>query len=181
MYREQEKRGTALESFQGDYVGFLKDCQLEIGIAPLSEDNLRRVYELAQRTNQLNFSGNRYQAARLSEVMSSALLETFVIDCRDRFGDYGIVGFAIVDSRVPRLLDLMFSCRVQGKRVEHAVLAYLLKSFMSGNHRDFYVNYRQTPKNAATGKVFDELGFEFDAEDDSVTSLVFRHDSPIPD
>ena len=98
--------------------------------------NLKRVYELAQRTNQLNFSGNRYQEAQLVEIMGSDFLETYVIDCSDRFGDYGIVGFGVVDIRVPLLLDLMFSCRIQGKRVEHAVLSFLLKRFVSGKKQD---------------------------------------------
>src|SRR5207249_5525715 len=101
MYREQERRKTVMEVYKGDYVGFLRDCSMEIGIAPLEATNLRRVYELAQRTNQLNFSGNRYEEAQLTEIMQSSSLETCVIDCSDRFGNYGIVGFAVVDDRVP--------------------------------------------------------------------------------
>ena len=50
----------------------------------------------------------------------------------DRFGSYGVIGFSIVDRREPRMTDLMFSCRVQSKRVEHAFLAYLLGKYISG-------------------------------------------------
>jgi hypothetical protein len=34
--------------------------------------------------------------------MTSASFETYVIDCSDRFGEYGIVEFAVVDIREPR-------------------------------------------------------------------------------
>jgi len=181
MYREQQQRQAVAESFQGDYIGFLRDCHMEVGIRPLDAANLKRVYELAQRTNQLNFSGNRYPENQLAEILRSAYLETYVIHCKDRFGDYGIVGFAVVDTRVPRLLDLMFSCRVQGKRVEHAVLCFLLQRFVSGKAQDFYANYRKTAKNAPSGKVFEEMGFEFVAENEGVLSLAFRQGRDIVD
>jgi FkbH-like protein len=181
MYREQEQRHTALESHEGRYIEFLRNCQMRVGIRPLDAANLRRVYELAQRTNQLNFSGSRYLEAQLVEIMRSTVLETFVIDCSDRFGQYGIVGFAVVDIREPRLLDLMFSCRIQGKRVEHAVLGFLLKRFMQLKEQEFFANYRRTSKNAASGKVFEEMGFESVAADEAGDSLVFRKGREILD
>lgn len=181
MYREQRQRQTALESFQGDYTGFLRDCHMEVGIRPLDGENLKRVYELAQRTNQLNFSGNRYPEDQLTEIMRSPSLETYVIYCNDRFGDYGIVGFAVADTRVPRLLDLMFSCRVQGKRVEHAVLCFLLQRFVSGKAQDFYANYRKTARNAPSGKVFEEMGFECVTDNEGLLSLVFHKGREIVD
>jgi FkbH-like protein len=181
MYREQQHRETVLEGFKGDYFGFLRDCRMEVDIQPLGDGNLKRVYELAQRTNQMNFSGNRYQEAELVEIMRSPYLETYVIHCKDRFGDYGIVGFAVVDTRVPRLLDLMFSCRVQAKRVEHAILTFLLQRFVSDSGNDFFANYRKTAKNAASGKVFEEMGFEPTAENEEVPSLIFRRTREIPD
>ena len=181
MYREQEFRDMAQKSYGGDYFAFLKECRLEVGISPLDEKNLKRVYELAQRTNQMNFSGNRYPESQLKQVMTSPSLETCVIECRDRFGDYGIVGFAVVDINEPRLLDLMFSCRIQSKRVEHAVLGFLLKQFVQDGKQDFHANFRRTSKNAQSGKVFDEIGFESVAESDGVASLLFRGGREIPD
>jgi FkbH-like protein len=180
LYREQEVRQAALESAGGDYMEFLKACQLKVGIKPLDASNLRRVYELAQRTNQLNFSGNRYGEDQLRQMMSSSRFATYVIECSDRFGDYGIVGFAIVDTTAPRLLDLMFSCRVQGKRVEHAVLGYLIREFHAGGAHEFHANYRRTAKNAPGGQVFHEIGFEVVAETDGVSSLLFPIGRSVP-
>jgi len=181
MYRIQQQRDAVLEGYKGDYSEFLRGCRIEVSIVPLGEANLKRVYELAQRTNQMNFSGNRYQETELEDIMRSLHLETCVVHCQDRFGDYGIVGFAVVDTRVPALLDLMFSCRVQGKRVEHAIVAFLLRRFLSRGGLDFYANYRRTPRNAASGRVFEELGFEPVGEKDGVSSLIFRRTHEVPD
>lgn len=181
MYREQQQRGSAQQEYEGDYFGFLRTCAIELTMRPLAESNVRRVYELAQRTNQMNFSGNRYQEAELRAVMESAHLKGIVVQCRDRFGDYGIVGFAVVDTAQVCLVDLMFSCRVQAKRVEHAVLRFLLQRFSAGGARDFFARYRRTERNAAPGKVFEEVGFEAVGESDGVTSLVFRRGRDIQD
>jgi FkbH-like protein len=181
MYKEEQQRETALETYKSDYIGFLRDCAIKVVMTSLDDTNLKRVYELAQRTNQMNFSGNRYQEARLVEIMKSGFLETYVINCADRFGNYGIVGFAVVDAREPRLLELMFSCRVQSKRVEHAVLSFILRRFVTGKGRDFYASYRKTAKNTPSGKVFDEMGFKFVEDNEGVSSLVFRKDQEILD
>jgi FkbH-like protein len=181
MYRQQEERKTVLETFNGDYEGYLKECLIRLTIGALNEENLERVYELAQRTNQMNFSGNRYPRPQLREIMASQTHHTFVIRCSDRFGEYGIVGFAVVDIRELRLLDLMFSCRVQAKRVEHAFLGFLLERYARSPARDFFVNYRKSPKNEASGRVFEELGFEWISENDGLTALVFRKELPLPD
>ena len=114
---------------------------------------------------------------KLKEIMESDFLETYVISAQDRFGKYGTVGFAVVDKREPRLLDLMFSCRIQSKRVEHAVLCFMLERF---DHRDFHANYLKTQKNAPGGKVFDEVGFECGEEKDGLRSLVFKSGQKIP-
>jgi FkbH-like protein len=181
MYQEQFQRAAAQESHGGDYKEFLRSCQIVLNITPLDEANVDRVYELAQRTNQMNFSGNRYPRPELSRLAQSSAHETFVIRCQDRFGTYGIVGFAVVELTEPRLLDLMFSCRVQAKRVEHAVLGHLLKRFVGAGGRDFYANYRRTPKNAESGQVFADVGFAVAGERDGLTSLVFRATQTVPD
>ena len=181
MYREQQQREADLDIYKGDYFGFLRACEIEVTMRPLTEQNLRRVYELAQRTNQMNFSGNRYEEEELRAILRREDLNGVVIACRDRFGDYGIVGFAVVDTRQPCLVDLMFSCRVQAKRVEHAVLAFLLRRFAANGARDFLAKYRRTERNAAAGRVFDEVGFEAIGDSDGVLSLVFRRGNSLAD
>ena len=181
MYLQETTRETAALSFAGDYFAFLRDCKIEIEIERLSDTNLERVHELTQRTNQMNFSGNRYQHEVLQAIMATDYLDAYVIRCRDRFGSYGIVGFSIVDAREPRMIDLMFSCRIQAKRVEHAFLGFLLKKYVSARGTDFWADYRKTPRNAPSGQVFNDVGLTEICQDDGVTSLFFSKDRHVPD
>jgi FkbH-like protein len=181
MYQQEAIRESMAESFGGDYLAFLADCGIEMEIEHLSAANMERVHELTQRTNQMNFSGKRYERQVLEQIAATSYLDTYVISCRDRFGRYGIVGFSIIDSREPRMTDLMFSCRIQAKRVEHAFLAYLLKRYIKPGVADFRASYCKTPRNAVSGRVFHDMGMEEEEVRDGVTSLVFHRDCRIVD
>jgi FkbH-like protein len=181
MYQQQAVREAAAVDCAGDYLAFLRSCGIEMQIEPLSSDNLERVHELTQRTNQMNFSGSRYERKVLEQIAATSHLDTYVISCRDRFGSYGIVGFSIVDAREPRMTDLMFSCRIQAKRVEHAFLGYILRKYSKASGAVFWADYCKTPRNAPSGQVFHDMGMEEKGERAGVTSLAFWPSQPIPD
>ncbi len=173
MYQVEAERQGMAQEFGNDYMAFLRNCRIELSIRPMTEENIDRVHELTQRTNQMNFSGSRYDREVLRTILETPYLDTYVLSCEDRFGSYGVVGFSIVDSREPRMTDLMFSCRIQSKRVEHAFLAHTIKTYVGRSGKDFYANYRKTPRNAPSGKVFADLGMEEIAVSGGVTSLIF--------
>ena len=143
----------------------------------MKSDNLQRVHELTQRTNQMNFSGNRYELEQLEKMINKKNISAIVLDCRDKFGNYGTVGFCVIDNRRPIMNDLMFSCRIQSKRVEHAFLSYILNKYAG---RDFFVRYRKTQKNAPSGKVFDDFAFETLEIKNGISFLIFRREREVP-
>jgi FkbH-like protein len=180
MYQIENQRQAIAEGFGDDYKAFLKHCTIQVNLRPMTKENLDRVHELTQRTNQMNFSGNRYDRATLEEVLRSPHLDTFVIKCEDKFGTYGVVGFAIVDNREPRLTDLMFSCRIQAKRVEHAVLSYIVSKYTSETRKNFFANYKKTPRNEPSGRVFADMGFRESGIFGGTSQLVVTTDTIAP-
>jgi FkbH-like protein len=182
MYQVESSRQKVATAFGQDYLAFLRHCDITLNVRPLTEANLDRVHELTQRTNQMNFSGNRYTRELLQGILSTNYLDTYVLDCEDRFGNYGVIGFSMVDRREPRMTDLMFSCRVQSKRVEHAFLAFLIRSHIAESGKDFHANYRATERNAPSGRVFTDLGMREEGVRDGVSDLVFPRDqTPVDD
>jgi FkbH-like protein len=181
MYQVEQDRQDVATSFKDDYKAFLKHCNIKLTIDPLTDENLERVHELTQRTNQMNFSGSRYDRDVLRKILHTSYLDTYVLTCEDRFGSYGIIGFGMVDIREPRMTDLMFSCRIQSKRVEHGFLTYLIAKYIAHTGKDFLANYRKTPRNMPSGQVFADIGMQEVAVNDGVTSLIFPYDRTIPD
>ena len=94
LYQLESERKNVAGSFGDDYIEFLRYCNIELRIQPMTGSNLQRVHELTQRTNQMNFSGNRYEKSVLERILSTPELDTYVLDVEDRFGSYGIVGFS---------------------------------------------------------------------------------------
>lgn len=166
-YLEQLARDAEQTSFRGDYSAFLRQCGMVLRLSALGADQLERVHELTQRTNQMNFAGGKYTREALVAVAGDDRKATFVMSCSDRFGEYGVVGFAILDLDDALIEDMMFSCRVQAKYVEHAFIAHAHGLMRARGAEQLRVLYRQTKKNTPVGKVFDDLLFTIsDADPD---------------
>jgi FkbH-like protein len=160
FYREQQARSEAMQGFSGEYLEFLRSCEIRLTVHTQPQGRIDRLHELVQRTNQLNFSGNRYTRDDLEALLREPDYEAYAMACEDRFGAYGIIGFALVEQQTPRLVDLALSCRVQAKRIEHAFLAFLLARHRERGAAALEALYRRTERNRAAGAVFEDLGFQ---------------------
>lgn len=178
FYQNEAKRKRQSASYEGDYFDFLRSCGIKLEILPLNEEHMGRVYELTQRTNQMNFSGNRYEKTDILHMANNQSLSCYVLKCQDNFGEYGIIGFGIVNTPENRLVDLMFSCRIQSKRVEHAFLTYLLNTHLVNG--DFRVTYRHTEKNKFSAQVFNDFGFETVKKEGERLELRFAKGQAVP-
>lgn len=170
-YRGQLRREIAQDSAGDDYQAFLRHCEITLSIARLTRDSLERAYELAQRTNQMNFSGNRYSMAALQALANDPQRECMVLQCKDRFGEYGIIGFCVYEPGDARMLDLMFSCRIQSKNVDVAFLDWLSRRAADAGHAALSANYRPSPRNRPASRVFETLGFACIEDSDGVQLL----------
>lgn len=130
MYRAEEKRNHFKQNENDDTISFLKKCHLHIELfKPETDSEIQRCYELIVRTNQLNMSGRKYSQDEFQKVLKKIEHINFAFSCKDDFGEYGIVGFGQYRVQNNQLVftEFAMSCRVAGKYVESALLAYLLK------------------------------------------------------
>jgi acyl carrier protein len=120
MERERLRHSLTLSDF-------LASLALEIHVSEMSAEQLPRVAQLTQRTNQFNCTTVRRSGQEVRQLVDSGTRECLVVDVRDRFGDYGLVGVVIVetDADVLNVDTFLLSCRVLGRGVEHYVLARL--------------------------------------------------------
>ncbi len=140
---------------------FLAACDIRVHLTAPTESEIQRIHELVQRTNQLNFSGIRYTRDDVVAIIRDPQLQCYVVRCRDRYGDYGIVGFCVVAAQagLPLIRDMMLSCRIQSKKIEHAIVGHLADRCFAQGHRRIQARYCQTARNKQAGRVFDDLGF----------------------
>ncbi len=160
MYQQQAKRNEVEVAFGKDYLGFLKSSEIVVEIGMVAEHQRERVTELLQRTNQLNFSGVKYSREAVDEILQDESTDKHVIHCRDKYGDYGLVGFSITrtNERDITVQDFMLSCRVQGKLIEKAFFSYLVDKYTDGK-ANVAVNFLATGRNDLAQSVLREIGF----------------------
>ena len=131
MYQLEFERNKLKESFSGTNEEFLKSCQLELEVYPLTDDTFARSFELVQRTNQLNLSGIKYSKEDFQSICVDTKYENLVLCCHDRFGEYGQVGFIhfLVNEGILTIYEYAMSCRVAAKHIEPALMQWLVKNY----------------------------------------------------
>lgn len=172
-FAEMERERTFNEC-GGDYESFLRSCRMEMRIfVPREEAQIARCRELIQRSNQLNLSTRRYSEEEFSELLRTEGILCVGFQCKDRFGDYGIVGFASLDERSdePRLIDLVISCRVAQKMVERTLLECLAERGRGKGQRFFNADLVKTKKNGPLRSVFESLPFVLVEDSGNVVRL----------
>ncbi len=125
MYRQEAERARFQK--EAPTIGeFLAGLGLEIDLDAPTPEQVDRVAQLTQRTNQFNFTTVRRNDGEIRRLGESGL-ECRSVTVRDRFGDYGLVGVMIFGPRGEALeVDtFLLSCRVLGRGVEHRMMAEL--------------------------------------------------------
>jgi FkbH-like protein len=130
-----------------DYLQSL-DVQLDIVVGP--REHLRRVAELASKTNQFNLSLQRMNEVEIARMLDERPANVIAIRLADRLSDSGIVAM-LVGTRIADRLhvhELCISCRALGRRLEDAMLAQGLIAMAGDTMPDKAVfAVREGPRN----------------------------------
>ncbi|MGO8738695.1 HAD-IIIC family phosphatase [Rhodoblastus sp.] len=164
MYRDEERRQLVLDSYGDRFAAFLKSCDIRLTIATLQAENMDRVFELSQRTNQLNYAGARLGMAEIRALLDMNPNFGLVLSCVDRFGDYGVVGFAVVNAAALTVENFFMSCRVQNKKIDNAFFFWLQRHAMARGMKKLSVRFSQTAKNGAARLALSEMRFVAEGE-----------------
>jgi FkbH-like protein/FkbM family methyltransferase len=126
FYAEELRRERAREAAPG-FEAFLESLQLKCEIVPLQSQDVERVAQLTERTNQFNLAKRPRDAAQIRSQVSQAGFEWRTVRVADRFGDYGLVGVLgfVPAGRRLRVDTFLLSCRALGRGVEQRMLREL--------------------------------------------------------
>jgi FkbH-like protein len=180
-YLVEARRKRVGAVWSGDRTGFLRSCELVLHIAPPSDAEQPRCLELLQRTNQLNLSTRRYAQDDFARLLTSPQIECFALRCEDRFGEYGLVGFAAIDvsGPAPALRDFVLSCRVAQKMVEETFLRWYARRAQQLGADRLQATFVSTARNAPLRDALGTLPFVVRHSDESGELLEFVFDGPV--
>jgi FkbH-like protein len=125
LYREGRQRAAAEAEFGGAREEFLRSCELRLSLSAAALDDAERLAELMERTRQYNSSGVEWPLDEVRARIADPEWLVATVRLADRFGDYGLVGAAFVDRSTWTVNSLTVSCRVAGRGVLEALVAWL--------------------------------------------------------
>ena len=125
QYQILERKLDDRKEVAGSNESFLRSCDIRVGLFDDTVREADRLFELAARTHQLNFTKRRPSRDEFEAMLADPRFETGYVRIRDRYGDYGICGFYSVDRVEDVLVDFLFSCRILHMGVEQWVYGHL--------------------------------------------------------
>jgi FkbH-like protein len=160
MYREQQQR-EHLRAKSLSLADFLAGLEMKILIEPMTAQQLPRVAQLTQRTNQFNLTSRRLTETDIQIQLTHS--EVLTVSVSDRFGSHGLAGEMIFQAKQDSLdVDIfLLSCRVLGRGVEHRMLAHLGRLAQKRGLHWVDIHFDHSPKNKPARDFLDGIGAPF--------------------
>lgn len=158
-YVQKRKLETDRETF-ADEAAFLRHLQPCVRITRRDARNSQRVQQLITKTNQFNTTLRRFTASEL-DAFEKAGGGVYVIALADRYSDEENIGVIAIDwTRDRAVIDpFLLSCRILGRGVETAVLAWLAGEAKARGVGEVVGLVIDAPRNEPARNVYRTHGF----------------------
>lgn len=169
QYKQQAQRNQSKRQF-GDIESYLKSLEMEVTFHVNDACEVERVAQLTQKTNQLNLCTNRYTDAQIESIKDSTKQSYISLSVKDKFGDSGLTGVAIVSFTKGKgeINDFLMSCRVMGRNIEFVFIDYIINYLKSKGCDSVAAQYIPTMKNKPVSDFYDKVGLIMEGESDGI-------------
>lgn len=161
MYKAQIKRVEGEQNI-GNIEEYLKSLGLEVTTYIDDNEQVERISQMTQKTNQFNLTTKRYTQKDIENFINSNQYTVLAIGVNDKYGDSGIVGLAIIEykNNIAMIDTLLMSCRVLGRNIEYKFMDIIIDIVKSKGFEKLRSNYVRTFKNEQVSNLYNRYGFE---------------------
>ena len=130
-------------------------------LAPFRDQDMVRITQLINKTNQFNLTTRRYTQSEISEIAADEANYTLQIRLQDTFGDNGIISLVICreNQKVWEIDSWLMSCRVFKRDVERMVLDQIVQAAQERGITRIEGEYIKTEKNVVVENHYSNCGF----------------------
>lgn len=191
---EDTKRGKIYAAQKGrkkiqktttDITDYLRKLETVLTIEKATPFTIPRISQLTQKTNQFNMTTRRYLEEDIKQFAESSSVHIISVKVEDKFGDNGITGVAIVKKGEEewKIDTFLLSCRVLGRKVEEAIIAYIIEQAKKDNARTLSGEFISTKKNAPAKSFYKANGFNYKKmeKDNEIWVYELNKEYPFPD
>lgn len=147
---QQEAQRNASRASATSAEDFYRSLELQLAIFSARVEQTGRLHQLLLKTNQFNLTAERLSAEQFRALLGDPAYMVLGLRIRDRFGDSGITGLAIVDKRRHDawvVQSFLLSCRVIGRTVENAFLSWIVRVAAKAGANSLAFRYLSTGRN----------------------------------
>tara|TARA_B110000977_G_C11085040_1_gene494353 strand:- start:2202 stop:3935 length:1734 start_codon:yes stop_codon:yes gene_type:complete len=128
MYNQNIQRSQDRSKFR-DIEEYIKSLKIKNELSFYNLEDVERLSQLTQKTNQFNLSTKRYEVKELKTFNKSKKNYIISMKVSDFFGDLGITGLCMIniESEYASIDTFVMSCRVLGRKIEFTFLNEILK------------------------------------------------------
>jgi len=160
MYQSENRRKELLVTTDS-YENYLIELGIKAQIEVAHPDDLARVAQLTQKTNQFNLTTLRYTEDNILELAQSKNSDIYTMKVSDKISDIGLIGVAIVRyERSKMIIDsFLMSCRALGRGLENSLLTFSINSGIERGVTKVIGKYVPSKKNIQTEDFYSKNGF----------------------
>ena len=129
------------------------ELRQKIKILDINRSNINRAEQLFNKTNQFNFTTNRYNKNQLINIKNKPFTTIKLLSLSDKFGEHGIIGSFIYIQQKNCIIvsDFLLSCRILSRKIEEYII-YLIQK--KNKNKEVYLTHVKTDKNKELIKIF---------------------------
>jgi FkbH-like protein len=164
MYQQREKRKEFVKeevTSDEDRLAMFSSLGLHLIIKRPELNEVKRVTELINRTNQFNLEGARVSLSDMNNWFNDKDYIMLSGRTSDRFGDMGVTCVTVgkLTGNEFRVIAFVLSCRVFGYQFEHSVMSYLKTLAKKAGATTMKAKYIATAVNAPCKDFLKDNGF----------------------
>jgi FkbH-like protein len=127
-------------------LGFLKSLKQKIKFVKLNSKNKARSIQLFNKTNQFNFTLNRYNDFELMNILKDKSFKLNLVKFDDKFGDHGLIGLYLLKIEEDKIIikNLILSCRVLFRKIEDFIIYKIHTTY---KNKKIHIEYRESSLN----------------------------------
>jgi FkbH-like protein len=165
LYADEKQREQSREQI-GSAEEWLRSLETELTVEESGDADRVRVVQLMNKTNQMNLSTRRVSEAELRTWLQADNRKLWAFRVKDKFGDSGLTGILSLEIRddTAQVTDFVLSCRVMGRNVERAMVAFAASYCKASGLIELRADYLPTAKNKPCLKFWMSSGFLFEEE-----------------
>ncbi len=163
-YKDQAQRKKFKNTYD-DLNEYLISLEMKLKLSVDDIENVQRLTQLTQKTNQFNLTTKRYTDSDIANFISDPSTMVMSADLSDKFGNSGITALCVV-IKMNKAADVWYidtflmSCRILGRGVEFVIIDELISLLKSKGVKKVYSMYDVSSKNKQVENFYEKSGFK---------------------